>query len=107
MDQLTDKLEGLFAAYRDACPDPEPSADFMPGLWRKIEARRSQSLNVLKRLTQVFVGATAVLTIVMAALVIPAMQNSPVYSATYLDVLADHNIDDTAYAGVLPGEEAR
>lgn len=107
MDHLNDKLDRLFAAYRDACPDPEPSADFMPGLWRRIESRRSQSLGVLKRLAQVFVTATAVLTLIMAAVVIPAMQSSPVYSATYLDVLAEQNTDVSAYASVLPGEDGR
>ena len=34
-----ERLDALFRAYRQACPDPEPSADFMPRLWLKIEAR--------------------------------------------------------------------
>ena len=36
------KLDALFAEYRGAVQEPEPSRDFMPGLWQKIEARRNQ-----------------------------------------------------------------
>ncbi len=32
-------LNNLFQSYRAACPDVEASANFMPGLWQKIEAR--------------------------------------------------------------------
>ena len=34
------KLDALFRAYRDACPAPEASANFMPNLWRRIESRQ-------------------------------------------------------------------
>jgi len=34
------KLDALFTEYRSACPDPEPSADFMPAMWKRIEASR-------------------------------------------------------------------
>ena len=30
-------LDSLFAAYREACPDPEPSAGFMPRIWERIQ----------------------------------------------------------------------
>jgi hypothetical protein len=39
MDQNTE-LDHLFARYRTAVPDPEASVNFMPELWRKIEARQ-------------------------------------------------------------------
>ena len=34
------KLDELFAAYREALPDREPSAGFTPELWRRIDQRR-------------------------------------------------------------------
>ena len=43
MDRMDSKLDALFAEYRSACPDPEPSADFMPAMWKRIEARRIQT----------------------------------------------------------------
>jgi len=36
-----DQLDQLFRAYREACSAPEPRADFMPQLWRRIEARQN------------------------------------------------------------------
>ena len=36
----TDELARLLEAYRAACPDPEATAAFMPGLWQRIESRR-------------------------------------------------------------------
>ena len=40
------KLDELFAAYRDALPDREPSAGFTPELWRRIDQRRKPSLSL-------------------------------------------------------------
>ncbi len=34
------QLDALFQAYLEACPAPEPSANFMPQLWQRIEARQ-------------------------------------------------------------------
>ena len=39
-DLETKELDHLFARYRTAVPDPEASVNFMPELWRKIEARQ-------------------------------------------------------------------
>lgn len=36
------KLDALFAEYRDAMPDQDAGASFMPGLWQKIETRRKE-----------------------------------------------------------------
>lgn len=38
------KLDALFAQYRDAMPDQDAGASFMPGLWQKIEARRDEKV---------------------------------------------------------------
>ena len=59
-----ERLDALLAAYRDACPDPEPSADFMPGLWRKIEAQRAFAFT-WRRLAQGIVTAAALVRVMM------------------------------------------
>ena len=104
-----DDLEQLFAAYREALPDPEPSSAFTPGIWRQIEARRSP-VRLLRRLAEAFVTVAALVTILIGTLLIPSLQKAPVYSASYVDVLAaDNSSQDFADAiraeapnGVLP-----
>jgi len=71
MDRMDDKLDALFAEYRMACPDPEPSADFMPGMWKRIEARRVATVSVFRHWAQVCVMATVALTLLIGAVLIP------------------------------------
>ncbi len=92
-----DELGKLFSAYREAMPDPEPSADFTPGIWRGIDARRS-SARVFRRFAQAFVAFAAVLTIVMGVLILPYLQRAPVYSATYIDILAEEHVSEETAA---------
>jgi hypothetical protein len=88
-----DELGRLLGQYRNAVPDPEASADFMPGMWRKIEARRS-SVRTLRRFTEAFVTLAAALALLVGAVLIPQMQREAVYSATYVDVLAAEHSSD-------------
>jgi hypothetical protein len=102
MDRMPDKLDALFAQYREACPDPEAGAGFIPGLWQRIEARRSANTVIFRRLAQACVVATLALTVVMGAVLIPELEKIPIYSATYVDVLAaDH---PNTYVDVLTGD---
>ena len=88
-DRINDKLDPLWAQYRDACPDPEPSANFMPQMWQRIEARRNALSSSWFRLwAQVWLVATVTLAIIMGAVLIPRLQNPPAYQASYVDVLA-------------------
>jgi hypothetical protein len=80
-------LDSLFSAYREAMPDPEPSAGVHAGVWR-IEARRSP-VRLLRRMAEAFVTVAAVATILIGLFLMPKLQNSSVYAATYVDVLAD------------------
>ena len=89
---MESKLDALFAEYRNAIPDTDAGADFMPGLWKKIEARRNENVSVFRRLAQVCLFATAAATLAMAVM-IPRLQREPVYTATYVDVL------DAAHSG--------
>jgi hypothetical protein len=104
MDQFNDELNGLFASYKAAMPDPEASAKFMPELWRRIEGRQSFLLRI-KKLTQVFLAAAAALSIVFVTLLsVPAFSRSDV-SGSYLEVLADAYPTETlASHGILPRE---
>ena len=91
-----DDLAKLFAAYREAIPDQEPSRDFTPGVWRKIDARRS-SVRLFRRFAEAFVTVAAVLTILISSVLIPYLRKAPVYSATYVDVLAaEHSAEESA-----------
>jgi hypothetical protein len=90
MDQNTE-LDHLFEQYRTAVPDPEASADFMPELWRNIEARQSFLVR-FKKLTQVFVAAAAAICLFLGiVLQVPVSTDRPIITGNYVDVLADAN----------------
>jgi len=87
------ELDALLHAYRDAIPDPDPSANFMPELWRRIEERQ-RSLFFLGRWARAFVTAAAVLTLAMAAyLYIPRSHTSTFSAESYVEALAGHSQD--------------
>jgi hypothetical protein len=99
-----DKLDSLWVQYREACGDPEPSPQFMPHLWQRIEARREATASLLfRRWTEAWVVATVTLTLLMGAFLIPRYQKQPVYQATYVDVLAA--ADSVADGSALPAGE--
>jgi len=107
MDHMEKRLDALWAEYREACPDPEPSAQFTPQLWQRIEASRNARASSLlfRRWAEVWLVATVALAIVMGAFLIPRLQNPPAYQATYIDVLAA--ADSAADSAVLPVSESR
>jgi len=106
MDQWNDDLNGVFASYRAAVPDPEASANFMPELWRRIEGRRNLTIR-FKKLTQVFLAAAAALSIVFVTMLsIPAFNRSET-GGSYVEVLADaYPTEGLASHGILPREAA-
>jgi hypothetical protein len=106
MDQggMNDKLDALFAQYREALPDREASTGFMPNLWAQIEARRSAVSSSWFRLwAQVWLVATVTLAIVIGGILIPRFENPPAYQASYVDVLTA--ADSANDAAVLPSGE--
>jgi hypothetical protein len=95
------ELNALFADYRAAVPDPDASANFMPQLWRKIEARQSFTIRV-RRLTQVFVGAAAAICLLFATIEVVPGSSRPEVRGSYLDVLAAaHPADNLAALGIM------
>ena len=102
------KLDGLLSAYREACPDPESvSADFMPNLWKKIEAKRIDTTFVFRRLAHVCMVGTAAL-LLLSRVFLPTISDDEVlYSSTYADVLAADHADEAlveTLPAVLPGD---
>ena len=89
-----ERLDALFRAYREACPDPDASPNFMPQLWQRIEARQTFTFS-LRRMAGGF--ATAALALSLALGVYMAIpRNSQSYSPqSYLEALADAQPLDT------------
>jgi anti-sigma-K factor RskA len=105
MDRMDDRLNSLLAEYRDACPDPEPSTNFLPQLWRRIEARRGATASLLlRRWAEAWLLATVTLAIVIGVFLIPRLQDPPAYQASYVDVLLA--ADSASDAAVLPRGES-
>ena len=104
MDRSDEQLGRLFRAYREACPDPEPSPEFTPGIWKRIEARQSFTLS-LKHWTSAFVTAAAAICVAMAVyMTIPNGIESPIYTTTYVDTLESQDTEIQAYAELVSFE---
>lgn len=86
-DRGSHELDELFQAYRAACPDPEPGANFMPQLWQRIEARQSFS-SLMVRMASGFVTAAVALTLLMAAYLYIPPSHGVFQSQTYVEALA-------------------
>lgn len=88
---LEEELEWLWRAYRAACPTPDPTANFMPELWSKIEARRGPSWLTPLRVWATRVAAAAGLAAALLAASVGVWQqpsSTEVLEVGYVDVLA-------------------
>jgi len=104
-----ERLNALFRAYGEACVAPEPSANFIPQLWQRIESRQTFSF-FFGRVARGFVTAAVAATLAMAFyLTVP--RASGTYTSTYVEVLAaSHNTDnpdlmETAGYDLTAGDE--
>jgi len=88
-----ERLDALFRAYRDACPDPEPSPNFMPALWGRIESRQTFTFS-FRRMANGFVTAAVALSIALGVYMSIPRSNPSAYQ-TYIEALADANPLDT------------
>jgi hypothetical protein len=87
------QLDDLFLAWREACPDPEPSVNFMPTMWARIEAREaSQSIfgNLAKTLVTAALGASVLLAFLASSYTQPV----PAFDGSYLQALAADHVSD-------------
>jgi hypothetical protein len=81
------RLDALFQAYRNACPDPEASKNFMPLLWQKIEARQTYAFS-FKRMANALVTAAVALSIALGVYMSMPGSN-PFYAQTFVEVVAN------------------
>jgi hypothetical protein len=93
-----ERLDRLFLEYREACEPPDLSANFMPALWQKIEARQS-SFWAFRKISGWFVAASAAASAVLALALLTTPSVSPSLTAdTYVEALAaDHIAEYTLY----------
>ena len=92
-----ERLDALFGAYRDACPTPEASANFMPTLWARIESRQSFTFS-FRRMANGFVTAAVALTIALG-IYMSIPHSKTAYTATYIEELQDANPLDAPDTG--------
>ncbi len=94
-------LDTLLGAYRRACPDVEPTANFMPAIWQKIEARRSFWF-VFQREARAVMTASAALFVLLLVLNFFSGSQSHWAASTYADALmADHTAEKTYYTEAI------
>ncbi|MCS7042440.1 MAG: hypothetical protein N2036_12090 [Bryobacteraceae bacterium] len=100
---LERELDRLLAAYRDACEAPEPSADFMPTLWARIEAAEQGWSERLWKWANGLAAAAAVASVLLVALQMAARPAPDYYSSTYVESLlaqTDAELAPVELAGV-------
>jgi hypothetical protein len=85
------RLDDLLRAYHAACEPGEVSPNFMPELWQKIEHVQHARFS-FRRIAKSFVTLAAALSMILAIIgFVPRQNSGPIYSASYVDVLAAHN----------------
>lgn len=95
------RLDAVLAAYRAACPDIEPAANFMPALWQKIEGRRGFWF-VFQREARAVMTASAALCLVLLVLNFFYASQTRLSAPTYADALmADHSAEMTYYTEAI------
>jgi len=85
-----EKLDALFRAYRDACPDPEASANFMPTLWARIDSRQTYLFS-FRRMANAFVTTALALSIALGVYMTIPRSTPGSTPETYVEALADAN----------------
>jgi hypothetical protein len=98
------KLDQLFETYRDACPEVEPSANFMPSLWQKIESRHSFGF-VFQNIARTTMAACAAMCLLLVFLNFASPFHDNVAQVpNYTDVLAaEHTAENTDFTEAIPG----
>jgi hypothetical protein len=78
-----ERLDALFRAFRD-CPTPEPSVNFMPTLWARIESRQRFAFS-FRRMAGAFVTAALALSVALGVYLALPQSNPAYYSQTYIE----------------------
>ena len=92
------ELDRLFAAYRDALPDPQPSSDFLASIWRRIEESRP---SIWTSVLQYWAPRVAVAGILAAVLLTASVwipqrheRHQAALDQSYLDTLTVESLDE-------------
>lgn len=85
------QLDELFQAYRQACPEVDASANFMPNLWARIDARRKADL-WMWRWANAFTSMAAVVVLLLGVLLYEHPQ--PLPQRAYIEKLTDEISED-------------
>jgi hypothetical protein len=88
-----ERLDALFREFAKACPDRDPSANFMPKLWQQIEARQTNTFS-FRRMANALVTAAVAFSIVLGAYMSIPRSTSGYMPQTYIEALADANALD-------------
>ncbi len=92
-------LDRLFATYRAALPDVEPTPQFLPGIWQKIDAAKPVSwVFPLQQFAVRLVAASALAAAILTGSVMLStphrMSDAEEMGATYIDVLTVASMDE-------------
>ena len=85
------RFEGLMSRYREACGSPQGSVNFMPGLWTKIDAKRSRTIRFERAARSLFAAAVGLSLVLGAFLFLPSQQPSAFFSNSYVEEIASAN----------------
>lgn len=102
LENSESKFDSLLKQYREACPEPEGSMGFVPGLWHRIETHKT-FLRHARGWTSAYVTVAALLCLLLAVLI--SVQAGRATQKTYIDILDDNQ--DTSVlveAGHAPAE---
>jgi len=89
-----ERLDALFQAYRNACLDREASANFMPELWQRIDARQSFAFS-FRRLANTLVPVAVALSLALGIYAYTPRRTPANAPQTYIEALAEANPVDT------------
>jgi hypothetical protein len=99
---LEANLDALFAEYREACPDIEPSANFTPNLWARIDAQRGWKWHLSAYAKRMALATAAACMLLVGIQIGSTWNREPLLSRSYVDVLRDSAAtEDYAYVPVV------
>jgi hypothetical protein len=83
---LETRFDALMSSYRTALPDRDASAAFMPEMWARIDARRSQT-TFFTSMSRALVTFAVAASVLFGILVSSSSQANSYFSRTYIEVL--------------------
>lgn len=96
---IHDHLANLWVEYREACHEPDANAEFMPKLWRQIEARRIETESTFRRFARVCLAITAAV-IILASISMPVPDNDEYSFATYVSLITADQLNEDFVQGI-------